>query len=286
MQEIHESHYDRVKLLFGSIEHSRPAVFSVLERRLPGRVFVDRVDDPTAAILVSDHCFFGGSPAALDLQKDVLGLLEREAMPQREHLVFFGFSRDWQDALQTALQPCAPTSYENITFTLDATRFRALNAGWQERIPAGFTLQRMDATTTPGWIVRGWGSAQHFLANGFGFCLLDDALLDAPSAVVSNAQTVYVGDRHAETGVGTVEAYRRRGLATAVCCAYIEQSLENDFCPDWSCAENEASERLAARLGYGNRRSWPILYLHTPKYLARKEGNSVPGARPSPGGGG
>lgn len=284
MQEIHESHYDRVKPLFGSIEHSRPAIFSVLERRLPGRVFVDRVENPTAVIMMSDHCFFGGSPAALDLQKDVLGLLEREVMPQREHLVFFWFSRDWQDALHTALQPCKPTAYENVTFTLDAARFRALHVGWQERIPAGFTLQRMDAATTPGWIVRSWGSAQHFLANGFGFCMLDDAQPDMRSAVVSNAQTVYVGDGHGETGVGTVEAYRRRGLATATCCAYIEHSLENDICPDWSCAENEASERLAVGLGYGNRRSWPILYLHTPKYLARKEANNTSGAQPSPSG--
>ncbi|MHB1355861.1 MAG: GNAT family N-acetyltransferase [Anaerolineae bacterium] len=275
MQEIHESHYARVRSLFSSIQYSRPAVFSVLEGRQPGRVFVDREKDPTAVILISDFCYFGGSPAGLDLQKDVLGLLAHEVMPQKEHLIFLWFSQQWQDALQTALQPCAPTSHEVVTFTLDAARFHALHAGWQRRIPSGFTLQRMDAATVPDWLADAWGSRQNFLANGFGFCLLDDARPDARSGFASNAQPVYLGDRHAETGVGTGDAYRRRGLATAVCCAYIEHCLENNICPAWGCGDNVASERLAAKLGYGDRRSWPLLYLHTPEYLAKKEGKSI-----------
>jgi RimJ/RimL family protein N-acetyltransferase len=275
MQEIEASHYERVIPLFSAIQFHRPAVFSVLERRQPGRVFVDRVEDPTAAIVLSSHCYVGGSPANLDLQKDVLSLLEREVMPQREHLLFFWFNQPWQAALQEALRPCAPTSHEVVTFTLDAARFRTLHAGWQQRIPAGFTLQRMDAATIPDWLADAWGSRENFLAHSFGFCLLDDARPDPGSLFASNAQPVFLGDRHAETGVGTGEAYRRKGLATAVCCAYIEHCLDNDICPVWGCGDNAASEGLAAKLGFGNRRTRPLLYLHSPEYLASKEGTSI-----------
>jgi hypothetical protein len=276
MQEIHQNVYEQVIPLFSSIQFHRPAVFCVLEGRQPGRVFVDRAKDPTAAIVNTANFYcFGGSPAALDLPKDVLGLLEHEVMPHQEHLICLWFSQPWQAALQAALQPCEPSSHEVTTFALNAARFRALHAGWRQRIPSGFTLKRMDASMVPGWLAESWGSAQNFYTNGFGYCLFDDAQPEARNEFTSNAQTVFLGDRHAGTGVGTEEAYRRRGLATTVCCAYIEHCLETGISPEWGCSNNEASERLAVSLGYGERRNWPLLYVHSPDYLAKKEGKNI-----------
>jgi hypothetical protein len=272
VHEIQGDQFDRVIPLFDTISCYRPAIFTVLEGRQAGRVFVDRVDDPTAVVVGLDFYYFGGNPAALDLQSEVADLLEREVMPVTEHLLIVPLTGAWDDALKPILQPYGPTRYERAVFTLDAARFRELNAGWQARIPDGFALQRLDATTAleVGGITDMWGSLETFLAHGYGFCMIDEAQPDVHSGFASSAQTVFVGGGHAETGVETQEAYRRRGLATIVSCAFIEHSLQNGIHPDWGCVDNEASERLAMKMGYGNKRIWPLLYIHSSDVLAKR----------------
>ena len=223
-------------------------------------------------MILSDHCYFSGSPQALDLQADVVDLLVSEVMAHKEHLLLFPFTEPWQAALQACLEPYQPRRYERTTFDFDDRRFRELHAGWQQRIPAGFSLQRLNASTAleVGGIPGSWGTVENFLANGFGFCLIDESKPDERSGFTASVQTVFVGDRHAETGVGTREAYRRRGLATTVCCAYIDHCLQTGIYPDWGCMYNEASEQLAYKMGYGTKHNWPCLYIHTPERLHSK----------------
>jgi hypothetical protein len=202
----------------------------------------------------------------------VVELLEIEVMPEKEHLLFFSFSEPWEAALQAALQPYDPQRYERTTFQLNEQRYRELHTGWQQRIPAGFSLRPIDAGTAleVGGIPELWGTVENFLAHGFGFCVIDESQPDARSAFAASAQTVFVGDCHAETGVGTREAYRRRGFATLVSCAYIDHCLQAGIYPDWGCVYNEASENLAYKMGYGGKRNWPFLYVHTPEQLRHK----------------
>ena len=116
-----------------------------------------------------------------------------------------------------------------------------------------------------------WGSVENFLEHGFGFCMLDESQSDEHLAFAASVQTVFVGDCHAETGVETREGYRRKGLATAVCCAYIDLCLQSGIYPEWGCeANNEASERLAYKLGFTNKHETPFLYVHTPERLRVK----------------
>lgn len=193
-------------------------------------------------------------------------------MSKQDRLLLFPFTEPWQVALQTILQPYEPKYYERSTFELGVQRYRELHTGWRQHIPSGFSLQRLDAGTAleVGGIPELWGTVENFLSNGFGFCLIDEAQPDARSGFASSAQTVFVGDHRAETGAGTREAYRRRGLATAVCCAFIDHCLQSGIHPDWGCVLNEASEKLAYKLGYGNKRNWPFVYIRTPEHLRKK----------------
>ena len=53
------------------------------------------------------------------------------------------------------------------------------------------------------------------------------------------------------TGIMTLKAYRRKGLARACCARETHHLLEMGICPQWECAiENEASYRLARSIGY------------------------------------
>jgi RimJ/RimL family protein N-acetyltransferase len=86
-----------------------------------------------------------------------------------------------------------------------------------------------------------------FLRDGFGFCVFHDG--QAASACYTYSACVSSGD--VEIAVGTVESFRGRGLAKAVCGAAIQHCLDSRLSPQWSClVDNVASIRLAQSLGY------------------------------------
>jgi GNAT superfamily N-acetyltransferase len=70
-------------------------------------------------------------------------------------------------------------------------------------------------------------------------------------SIVALAHTFAASPRHADIGVATHPAWRRRGLATAV-SALVAQAVQRDGrIPVWSCGgTNLASLRTAARIGF------------------------------------
>jgi hypothetical protein len=269
MQELPPSDFGRVKPLFHHIRGLRAAVFTVLEGNQAGRVWVDQVANPTTAVMISDFCYLTSNLGSSDLQADAVKWLEVEILHHREYTGIFCFTEPWEAALQTILPAYGVQRYVRSVFDFDIQRYRELHAGWQKRIPTGFALQRTNAQTAldVGGIPEMWGSVENFLEHGFGFCMLDESQSDEHLAFAASVQTVFVGDCHAETGVETREVYRRRGLATALCCAYIDHCLQSGIYPEWGCVDNEPSELLAYKLGYTTKHDCPLLLIHTPEHL-------------------
>lgn len=266
MEEISPTHFDRVMPLFKHIPHQRPAVFAVLEGTQTGRVFVDNIRDPSAAVILSAfNTYIGGSSGNPDLMTDVANVLLSEVISKKEHVLLCPLTEAWRTALQKIFQPYQPKIYERTRFDFDPQRYAELHNGWRQRIPAGFSLQRINTETAleVGGIPELWGTVENFLTYGFGFCMLDETLPGERKAFAASAQTVFMGDGWAETGVETREAYRRKGLATAVSCAYIDHCLQTGIYPEWTCINNEASEQLAYKMGYINKQNYPFIYIHS-----------------------
>jgi GNAT superfamily N-acetyltransferase len=273
VQELLPSDFGRAKPLFHHIRDMRAAVFTVLEGNQIGHVWVDQVPNPRAAVMISDFCYLTSTPDASDLQADTAKWLEDEVLHRQEYTPIFYFSRPWEAALQTILPAYGVQRYVRNVFDFDVQRYRELQTGWQKRIPTGFALHRLNVQTAPdaGGIPYIWGSVENFMEHGFGFCMLDESQSDEHLAFAASVQTVFVGDCHAETGVETREAYRRKGLATALCCAYIDLCLQSGIYPEWGCGDdNKPSERLACKLGYTNKHETSFLYVHTPEHLREK----------------
>jgi len=273
MQELPPSAFERVKPLFHHIRDMRAAVFTVLEGNQIGRVWVDQVANPRSAVMSSDFCYLTSTPDASDFQADTAKWLGDEVLNRQEYTPLFYFSRPWEAALQTILPAYGVQRYVLSKFDFDVQRYRELQTGWQKRVPTGFALQRTNAQSAleVGGIPHIWGSVDNFLEHGFGFCMLDESQSDEHLAFAGSVQTVFVGDCHAETGVETREPYRRKGLATALCCAYIDLCLQSGIYPEWGCGvDNEPSERLAYKLGYTNKHETFFLYVHTPEHLLKK----------------
>jgi predicted GNAT family acetyltransferase len=80
--------------------------------------------------------------------------------------------------------------------------------------------------------------------------------------IVATARTAARTQRHAELGVFTQEAYRRRGFATAATSLVAQRVQEAGQIPVWSAgAHNVASLRVAHKVGFVevSRRVYVIL---------------------------
>jgi RimJ/RimL family protein N-acetyltransferase len=241
-------------------------VFSVLEGSQPGRVFVDGRDEPRSALVwgVGNDCCLAGAATNDAFNAALVHLLRGQVMPVTEHLLLYSYAEAWRVALDELLAEDGVQRVARTVFDWHPARsralFRARHGDWHSRIPAEHRVERLDATTAAQ--VEGmaelWGSIDAFLAGGFGYGVL------AGGALLSNCQTVFIGDSTAEIGVHTDDAHRRRGLATLAACACLEHCLESGIRPAWGCFYNAASGGLAEKLGFVNRRDVEVNYVHVP----------------------
>jgi RimJ/RimL family protein N-acetyltransferase len=107
---------------------------------------------------------------------------------------------------------------------------------------------------------RFWASAADFEANGFGACVLEGGRV----AAVCYAAAVV--DGLAEVDVATRPDAQGRGLAFAAAQAFVRECRARGVAPTWDCfAENAASMRLAAKLGFVPARTYPFYTFRTPR---------------------
>jgi hypothetical protein len=245
MQELVSEQFDRVRPVFDPIEHSRPCVFSVIEGNTPGQIFVDRADTPSTAVLrfAGGELYLGGRADDEHVNRQVTDLFHAFG----PGLLIYPLSAAWSRALGALLKGCDVVRLIRETFVLDPDLFQERHTHWRSRVPEGLRVQRMDgalALQSDPVLDFLWGGIDRFIARAFGYCVL------AGDQVVSRCSPVALGDKRFETGVGTVEAYRRRGLATLACCAFIEHCLAVGLAPEWGCIDEEPSKALALKLGF------------------------------------
>jgi RimJ/RimL family protein N-acetyltransferase len=102
-----------------------------------------------------------------------------------------------------------------------------------------------------------WGSAENFIINGFGYCLLSEG------NIASTCNTYYCGSNYAEIDVSTLQQFRNRGYAQVTCSAFIERSKKLGLIPVWDCdAGNKPSNRLAIKLGFKKLGTYEMLWRH------------------------
>jgi tetratricopeptide (TPR) repeat protein len=236
-----------------------PLLYAVLDGRQPGRVWVDDPDNPSAALVWSHtECVYAaGGEGDLRWQESLRRLVLDEVIPavkssQRDFISIFSFPDGYADKLAALFQDqvCQRTPMQ--TFSFDRVAFE----GCQGSIGAlhdGLVLAEIDgqilrAPENEGLaqeVAHYWGSVDAFLAESYGYCVLDDRW--AVSYCYSEA---YGGRTRAMTAL-TLPGYRELGLATVACAAFVDRCLDEGDDPFWMCDDgNVASRRLSERLGF------------------------------------
>ena len=246
MIEVHGKAEPEVCSLFDKHTRGRAAIRSVLELGR-GKVLVDNLESTHVAALVFKPLVFlaGDSqhPAAADYVSSIPPL----------HLMVAP-DEDWESLIRKCLgsKLLVQKRTRLSPATLDLERIRSI----KRNIPEGFKIQRMDSGIVERldenmrrpieFFFDGTGG---FTEEAIGYCVVRD------DTIASIAYTAFPFVEEFEIQVETAELYRRKGLAMVACAALIEDALERGLVPNWDAA-NDASVRLALKLGYSNPDRW------------------------------
>lgn len=232
-------------------------VYEVLEGRQPGQVFVDHMENPLTALVCSASGFFFafGKPNKSMLEALVCRFMKRGS--DENYTTLFGTNPAWNAPLQRVFAPYGAICERRLAFELKSMPE-------ESTIPDGFTLQPitarmahsiLDGSGTDGygidpWFVRIAGGAETYAALNLGLALVPAGQTTSPQ-IASLCGVCGLGGGEVELEVGTVPAYRGRGLATIVSAAFMHQCRERGLRPAYSCSSNNApSIAVAHRLGY------------------------------------
>lgn len=269
-QELPPENYESVRPIFQGFDYSL-SILAALERKSPGRIFVDDIYRPRAGLaLTVEGYLLAGEHDDPEINQALQHLLKER--------IFTGevfVNGDWSFSLavhpqawETKLPEFIPT-HEVVKMERYHYLCRALKFNWHAHLPEGYRIQRIDRAllnnpeiTFPAplsdWFdyEEMWGSVENFLAKGVGFCVLHgkEAVAFCASDCVARDQI--------DVGIITAPSHQRQGLATLAVATTVEHCLSHGFHTiGWHCnAENVASWKTAEKVGFERNREYAYYY--------------------------
>ncbi|HEY9075231.1 MAG TPA: GNAT family N-acetyltransferase [Anaerolineaceae bacterium] len=264
MIELIPSQYScALSLLAGFPQHVLP--FAICDGYNKGRVFTDRAQNPRVALVWSSVGYLclageiGEAGNVDDLHRTLTEILIPASLAGGEtSLILIASPSAWKERFASLLPGRNMIEIFRQPFAFNPALFMNLP---RPEIPVGMRLIPIDAMLAEkAGILASWASLNDFLSNGIGYALLDG------EAVASICTSVFTSRERVEIDVQTAEPYRRRGLATIVASALIEESLRRGRQPNWECFwDNRPSIALAGRLGFTPLPPYPVAYWEEPR---------------------
>jgi RimJ/RimL family protein N-acetyltransferase len=248
--ELSADLFHKAEPLFRETWFDEAQIYAVFEGKQNGRIFVDDLPNPTAALMCRTYEFYvAGSADAHELRR-FIAEAPAEAGVFHELYGYCPVGKAWEQALLE--------DHNHSLEVIDRRSFRFPNEaadqvkGWRDSLPTGIEVRVVDGELAERidremheMIGFFWGGYEPFDRHGFGYCAIVDGQL------ASVIYTIAVGANQANVSIETAAAFRRKGLAAIVSAAYIEHCLERGLVATWDCdAPNLASYNLAQKLGF------------------------------------
>jgi RimJ/RimL family protein N-acetyltransferase len=269
IHELKKRDYKKVRPLFKELDWNL-ITSAVIEGTSPGRVYVDRVEDPRTAFMCTVEGYYLAGYDSNDgfntsLNKLILGrIFAGDTVRSNETEVAIGFHPgSWKEKMSIIFQGRIPLTTARRHYV--CTELKADH--WMDHVPEGFRVLRIDEKLlrthqleipehVTGWMKTNWGSIPDFMKKGFGFCTLHD------KRIVSWSIADCTSGDACEIGIHTREDYRRQGLATLTAAAAVDYSLSSGFRQvGWHCEEhNLGSIGVAEKVGFKLERKYIQYY--------------------------
>lgn len=270
--ELDLKHFEIARPLFADAWIDRAATESVLAGQRAGRIFVDDPTSPTAAWMVMhmQNGFISGA-AAPALRRFINDTPAEAGVFSAPFLHLYPTTAAWEQALTADLPPTGSRT-ARLTLFITAAEMPAVLAQAhlaEAALPPGLTLRRIDRALAeqidhqlteqylgPVWYEAGYSADRYpaagyenFARKSFGLCVM------AGERVVCSASCFALSDAYFTIEIETAAAYKGQGVASVACAAVMRHFMPQGKTSWWICdADNEASRRLALRLGHHDQR--------------------------------
>jgi RimJ/RimL family protein N-acetyltransferase len=227
------------------------SITAVLRGTMPGRVLVDTDRLPGTILVSSPEGNYLASTGPIGDTERSAGRALVEQLGGDEQSIELFATPAWEQHAESLVPGVHCTRFLRRHYARSA-----LAGTWHQHIPPSLILRPLDAAILARpdlqghhmqrWARGNWGSAEAFLAHGFGFALFDG------SEPVSWCLADCAVDGWCEIGIHTHPAYRRRGLATIVVAATVAHAGTAGYGEvGWHCSEdNQGSQGVAEKVGF------------------------------------
>jgi RimJ/RimL family protein N-acetyltransferase len=224
-----------------------------------GKIFIDDPLHPRWGLVweADDGTLYSGGSINQDI------LCKAVAFLRQEGIVALGF-REGDPCLELfPLDPDAGAECLEFDRPIGSSELTP----YLDRLPAGYTIQRMDHTLLEHSPKRDenlhrYGSLENFLERGIAVCILHGADTVCETYADMDIQGVR------ELGVTTQKAYREQGFATITCAHLIRLCEAAGSHAYWDCVRlNAGSLGVARKLGFQNEQAYKLLAWFKPKEM-------------------
>ena len=266
IEELRLDEYEKAKSFFPGIEFE--LLFSaLLEGNSLAQIYVDNRFQPTSVFLwdKANNVFYlsgdeSNTPFNIELSKIIHEQIKPVLLLHRPYFRLRPLTRTGEQKLPPVLRH----THLRRRCYMFLSHHKAVGTDWKERIPLGFTLERIDEKFlyNPRYknvefvvreILQMWPSIDRFITHGFGFSFV------TKDRVACICTSEYVSTDKCGIGIETVQEYRNKGLATIAASALVQHCQHKGITPYWETnVENLASKRVAAKVGFVKELAYPM----------------------------
>ena len=265
LHQLARHHFTRAEPIFGG--NHLLAVTAALAGEAPAELFVDDPLAPQAALLIlwNRRIYLAGAPENAAFAQAFARLLSERFVPLATdekpcNCTIVYTPAAWEETLPTLFADIENGRAEREYYRLQLRQSAALPV-----LPEGFRLRSVDEALVAETMLLHHQellaemcseapSVPDFLRHRFGFCL------QYGQELVGWCLSEYNHAGACELGIETIEAFQRRGLATAVALATIAHAQSQGITSiGWHCwKRNVASSNLAQKLGFEKIEEFPV----------------------------
>lgn len=265
IHELKPDEYKKTRRVFTSL-NCHLAIESIIQGLTPARIFVDDSESPASAFTwFKGRAWLAGNPDNDRFNEALPRLLEETYYKvlrdheAKEFLLYYA-PEGWKSQMDYLFEKMPRTEALRHHYHLDAT-----TRLWEISVREGLILYRIDASLLSKKHLRNLDdvveemqserfTVEEFLEKSFGYCAIIDKV------IAGWCTSEYNVSNWCELGIGTVEGYMRRGIATLTGTIVIKHALSSGINNiGWHCyADNKPSIATAKRLGFTKHCEYPV----------------------------
>jgi len=255
MFQIDNENTDLLIPLLNKENSHYPLLKSIIYNKKKGKAYVDCLNKPSVAGVLSDDGWFYliGEAGDDDFNSQLENFLISRIIVDKVSILWFGIPEEWRKKI-VENTTVVVNDYPRVQykfFGYDYDMYSMMNFEYKLK---AINLDNIDEVFEYNKdLYTFWESKELFIKNGFGYILLDD------NQIIGHAISASVEDGEAEIDIQTEKQYRGKGIAGYLASSLIEECLQRSIVPKWDCSvENKASNKLAQKLGFQMIKKYPF----------------------------